>query len=295
MRNVALQQRQSIRLAQQNTRSSREMSKHLEPRTPAKRNRVLAISAIAGCTVGFGALAALGAPTANADDWWFFSGNDTNIPIGVNGNGNTTQFGAERQYRERPSERPHLQPDHRQRHRNQCRSDCRRPGDRRGRNQRSHHRRCADRRRGNRHHAGPRPGARRLGSGRSISVRPLAALESAAWVLAAWPPLWPLAAWQFPCRPAHRRTSAGRRPVWPTPVQSTALRHSVRRTSVAQPLPPGEPTPPPRRAQVVKRPAERRATNNPRARNWRKRYRRHHPRRQRHRRQRHQHGYLPQR
>src|SRR3977135_1756225 len=74
----------------------KKMGKNLrsrEPRTPAKLNRAGVIGAIAGCTIGFGALAT--APNALADtqgDWWLFTHNNTSI-FGTSGNGNTTQLG----------------------------------------------------------------------------------------------------------------------------------------------------------------------------------------------------------
>jgi hypothetical protein len=72
--------------------------KSREPRTPAKLNRAVAVGAIATCTAGFGALAALAAPTAQADDWWLLSGKDNHIGnnatiFGTSGNGNTNQIG----------------------------------------------------------------------------------------------------------------------------------------------------------------------------------------------------------
>lgn len=79
------------------------MSKHNRsrgPRSSAKLSRTLAMSAIAGCTVGLGVLAS--AATAQADDcvdsdlacgWFSDFLSDNNLQLGMNGNGNTNQIG----------------------------------------------------------------------------------------------------------------------------------------------------------------------------------------------------------
>jgi hypothetical protein len=80
------------------------MSKHRKMRT-SRINRTLAAGAVVGSTAaGFGVLSALVGPTASADQdlsciasgagCGWFAGNDVNVPIGINGNGTTTQFGA---------------------------------------------------------------------------------------------------------------------------------------------------------------------------------------------------------
>jgi len=80
------------------------MSKHRKTRkspVPVKLNRAIAIGAVAGSAIGFGALMTVNSPTAYADtdsSWWLLTGNNTpiasgnNLVIGTNGNGNSNQL-----------------------------------------------------------------------------------------------------------------------------------------------------------------------------------------------------------
>src|SRR4051794_1620752 len=80
------------------------MSKHrktCKSPMPVKLNRAIAIGAVAGSAVGFGALLTANSPMAYADtdsSWWLLSGNNTpiasgnNLVIGTSGNGNSNQL-----------------------------------------------------------------------------------------------------------------------------------------------------------------------------------------------------------
>ena len=154
-----------------NTRQSKRELKKManqrktrKPRMAAKMNRAVAVGAIAGSSLGFGALAALAAPSAQADAWWLFSDNGTFIGS-TNGNGNSTQIGAvngnignaqvnipilSQSVAAATNAAPAIGGAAVRRHRREHRSHCGSP----------------DRRRGSRCDGGPQPGNRRLGTRR---------------------------------------------------------------------------------------------------------------------------------